>query len=161
MGKNNLLDKYLLTKPTIRMMIEWPILIGIGIVGSVFSLQRIPFSPASNLVGVIFLAIGFIFHELSHRVHRQAHQQSEKIEKLVTEGIYSKIRHPGYLGLILMYFGFAFSWGILWILVPVVVFVILTVLTAIREEAAMREKFGKKYEQYMRQVRWRFIPRMF
>lgn len=161
MRKNNLLDKYLLAKPTIRMIIEWPILIGIGVVGSVFSLPRIPFSPASNLVGVIFLVIGFIFHGLSHRVHRQAHQQSEKIEKLVTEGIYSKIRHPSYLGLILIYFGLAFSWGILWILIPAIIFVILTVLTAIREEAAMREKFGKKYEEYMRQVPWRFIPRMF
>jgi protein-S-isoprenylcysteine O-methyltransferase Ste14 len=157
----SLLDKYLLAKPSIRMVIEWSILIGIGVVGYVFSLQLIPFSPISNIIGVFLLIGGFIIHESSHRVHKQAHQQSEKIEKLVTQGIYSKIRHPCYSGLILIYFGFAFASGIIWILVPVVIFAVLTVLTAIREEDVMREKFGKEYEEYMRQVPWRFIPKVF
>lgn len=161
MRTKSLLDKYLLAKPTIRMLIEWPILIGIGIIGTLFSLQKIPFSPISNIVGVVLFLIGLIIHEYSHKIHKQAHQESEKIEKLVTEGIYSKIRHPLYLGLILMYFGFAFSWGIVWILIPAIIFVILTILTAIREEEVMKEKFRKEYEEYMRRVPWRFIPKVF
>jgi len=161
MKKNCLLDKYLLAKPTIRMVIEWPILIGVGIIGTVFSLQRIPFSPISNIIGFILLLIGLIIHEYSHKIHKQAHQESEKIEKLVTHSIYSKIRHPLYLGLILMHFGFAFLWGIVWILFPAVIFVTLTILTAIREEEVMKEKFGKEYEEYVRQVPWRFIPKVF
>jgi protein-S-isoprenylcysteine O-methyltransferase Ste14 len=156
-----LLDRYLLAKPTIRMIIEWPILIGVSIIGTVFSLQTIPFYPISIIIGVILLVIGFIIHGSSHRIHKQAHQQSENIENLVTEGIYSEMRHPCYLGLILIYFGFAFSCGIVWILAPVVIFSILTVLTAIREEELMEEKFGEEYEEYMKQVRWRFIPRIF
>ena len=159
MRKDSLLDKYLLAKPSIRMVIEWPILIGIGVIGYVFSLQTIP--PPSRLVGIILLIVGVIIHESSHRIHKQAHQQSEKIEKLATQGIYSKIRHPCYLGLILIYFGFAFASRIVWILVPVVIFAVLTVLTAIREEEVMREKFGKEYEEYMGQVPWRFIPKVF
>ncbi len=154
-------DKYLLAKPTIRMLIEWPIMIGVGVIGTVFSLQRIPFFPISNIVGVVLLVLGFIIHGYSHYIHEQAHQQSEKIEKLVTEGIYSKIRHPLYISLILMHFGLAFAWGIVWILVPVVIFSILTVLTAIREEDAMKEKFGEEYEEYMKRVLWRFIPKVF
>jgi protein-S-isoprenylcysteine O-methyltransferase Ste14 len=104
MGKSGMLDKYLLAKPTIRIIIEWPILIAIVIIGTIFSLHKIPFSPISNIVGVVLLLIGLIIHEYSHKIHKQAHQESEKIEKLVTDGIYSKIRHPLYLGLILMYF---------------------------------------------------------
>ena len=161
MKKYSLLDKYFLAKPTIRMMIEWPIMLGIGIIGTVFSLQRIPFFPISNIVGVVLLVGGFIFHGVSHAIHEQAHQESEKIEKLVTEGIYSKIRHPLYISVILMNFGLALAWGIIWILVPVVIFSILTVLTAIREEEAMKEKFGKEYEEYMKRVPWRFIPGVF
>ena len=107
------------------------------------------------------LVVGFIIHRSSHKVHKQAHQQSEEIQKLVTEGIYSKIRHPGYLSLILIYFGFAFAWGIIWILLPVVIFAIFIVLTAIREEKAIKEKFGKEYDEYTRQVQWRFIPKIF
>jgi protein-S-isoprenylcysteine O-methyltransferase Ste14 len=161
MKKDNLFNKYLLAKPTIRMLIEWPILIAIGIIGTIFSLQTIPFFPISNIVGVVLLIVGFSIHRSSHKTHKQAHQQSEKIQKLATGGIYSKIRHPGYLSLILIYFGFMFVWGIVWILVPVLVFATLTVLTAIREEKAMQNKFGKDYEEYTSQVQWRFIPKLF
>ena len=159
--KENLLDKYLLLKPTIRMVIEWPILIGIGILGSVFSWKTIPFFPISNIVGAILLVGGFIFHGASHAIHEQAHQESGKIEKLVTGSMYSKIRHPLYISLILMHFGFAFAWGIVWILLPVIIFSIFDVLTAIKEEEAMKEKFGKEYEEYMKRVPWRFLPRVF
>ncbi len=71
---------------------------------------------------------------------------------MVTEGIYSKIRHPLYLGLVLIYPGFALSWGCVWILIPAVIFVILIMLTAIREEKIMKEKFRKEYEEYMRRA---------
>ena len=161
MKKDSLFDKYLLAKPNIRMVIEWPILIAIGIIGTIFSLQTIPFSPISNILGVVFLIVGFSIHRSSHRTHKQAHKQSEKIQKLATDGIYSKIRHPGYLGLILIYFGFMFAWGIVWISVPVVIFAVLTVLTAIREEEMLRNKFGQEYEEYTSQVPWRFIPKIF
>ena len=143
------------------MAIEWPILIGVALIATIFSPLDLPFSPATNIFGCLLLIIGFIIHGYTHKIHKQAHQQSEKIEKLVTEGIYSKIRHPLYLSLIMLYLGFAFSWGIVWILLPVVIFVTLTVLTAIKEEEALMEKFGKEYEKYIRHVPWRFIPKIF
>ncbi|WP_287584458.1 isoprenylcysteine carboxylmethyltransferase family protein [Candidatus Borrarchaeum sp.] len=161
MRENSLIDKYLLVKPTIRVLIEWPILIVIGIIGTIFHLLTIPFYPITNILGAIVLIIGVIIHEYSHKIHKQMHQQSEKIEELITKGIYSKIRHLGYFGLILIFFGFAFAWGIVWLLVPVVIFSIFTVLTAIKEEEILKEKFGKEYEEYMRRVPQRFIPKIF
>jgi len=44
------------------------------------------------------------------------------------------------------------------ILVPAVIFTILTILTAVKEETALREKFKKEYEEYAKRVPWRFIP---
>jgi len=52
-------------------------------------------------LGISLLILGSIIHGLSHKEHKQAHSKAEDIEKIVTTGIYSKIRHPGYLGLIL------------------------------------------------------------
>jgi protein-S-isoprenylcysteine O-methyltransferase Ste14 len=161
MKKERLFDRYILAKPTARMLIEWPVLIGIGVTGTIFKLKTIPLFPVSNIVGFMLLGFGIIVHRLSHKVHKQAHQHSEKVEKLATGGIYSRIRHPGYLGLILMYLGFALAWGIVWLLVPVVIFIMLTVLTAIREEAALKERFGKDYEEYIKLVPSRFIPGVF
>ena len=154
-----LLDRYLLAKPSIRMVIEWPILIGVGVARTIFSFPTVPFSPATNIFGAILLIIGFVIHGLSHRVHKQAHEQTETIEKLVTTGIYSRIRHPCYLGLILIFLGFAFDRGIVWIFIPVVILSILYYLTAIKEEEFLKQKFGKECEEYMRQVPWRFIPK--
>jgi protein-S-isoprenylcysteine O-methyltransferase Ste14 len=93
-----------------------------------------------------------------HKVHTHAHEQSKEIERLVTNGIYSRMRHPGYSSLILMYVGFALAWGKVIILIPVALFIILTLLTAIREEVTLREKFKEEYEDYAKRVPWRFIP---
>jgi len=84
---------------------------------------------------------------------------SESMGFRLTSGIYSRVRHPSYLGLILIYFGLALGPGIVWMLIPAVTFTVLTCLTAIKEEKLLKEKFGKEYEEYMSRVPWRFIPK--
>ncbi len=157
----SIFKRYLLMKPSLRMMIEWPVLIGVGIIGIIFHFSTFPFYPLTNIFGFVLLIAGFIIHRASHRVHKQAHLKSEKVERLVIEGIYSKMRHPGYLGIILMHFGFAFAWGIVWLLLPVAIFILMTVLTALREEKMMRKIFEKEYDEYVKRVPWRFLPRVF
>jgi protein-S-isoprenylcysteine O-methyltransferase Ste14 len=66
-----------------------------------------------------------------------------------------------YLSLIVMEFGIAIAWGIDWMLIPVIVSSILTIWTALREEQFLLEKFGKQYEEYMKKVPWRMIPKVF
>lgn len=93
-------------------------------------------------------------------VHEKAHEKAMKIERLVTTGIYSKIRHPGYLGLILLNFGIAFAWGFLLLVVLVTFYACLSVETAKKEEEFLMEKFGAEYKKYMKRVPWRFIPKV-
>ena len=161
MKGRTLLNKYLLARPTLRMVIEWPIIIIIGILGEIFSWVRIPFSPYSNVAGGAIILGGLIFHAYCHRVHRQAHEQSQQIEGLVTTGVFSKMRHPMYLSLILMYLGLPIAWGVVWMLLPSLFFSALTVLTAIKEEGFLLRRFGHQYEQYIQEVPWRFIPGIF
>jgi len=161
MKGQTLLNQYLLAKPTLRMVIEWPIIIIIGILGEIFSWVKIPFSPYSNFVGGAIILGGLIFHAYCHGVHKQAHEQSQQIEGLVTTGVFSKMRHPMYLSLILMYLGLAIAWGVVWMLVPSLLFSALTVLTTIKEEEVLLGKFGHQYEEYMQAVPWRLIPKIF
>ena len=149
------LNQYLLAKPTFRMLIEWPIIIILGILGEIFSWVRIPLSPYSNFVGGAILLGGWIFHAYCHRVHKQAHEQSQQIEGLVTTGVFSKMRHPMYSSLILMYLGLAIAWGVVWMLLPALLFSVLTVLTTIKEEEFLLRRFGHQYEEYMQAVPWR------
>jgi protein-S-isoprenylcysteine O-methyltransferase Ste14 len=161
MKGQTLLNQYLLAKPTLRMMIEWPIIIIFGILGEIFSWVRIPLSPYTNFVGGTILIGGWIFHAYCHRAHKQAHKQSQQIEGLVTTGVFSKMRHPMYLSLILMYLGLAIAWGIVWMLLPSLLFSTLTVLTTIKEEEFLLRRFGHQYEEYMQAVPWRLIPKVF
>jgi protein-S-isoprenylcysteine O-methyltransferase Ste14 len=161
MKGQTLLNQYLLAKPTLRMVIEWPIIIIIGILGEIFSWVRIPLSPYSNFVGGAILLGGWIFHAYCHRAHKQAHEQSHQIEGLVTTGVFSKMRHPMYASLILMYLGLAIAWGIVWMLLPSLLFSTLTVLTTIKEEEFLLRRFGHQYEEYMQTVPWRLIPKIF
>jgi len=161
MKVQTLLNQYLLAKPTISMVIEFPIIVIIGILGELFSWVRIPLSPYSNFVGGAILLGGLIFHAYCHRVHKQAHKNSQHIEGLVTTGVFSKMRHPMYLSLIIMYLGLAIAWGVVWILLASLLFSALTVLTAIKEEELLLQRFGHQYEEYMEAVPWRFIPKIF
>ena len=160
-----MLDRYCLTKSIVGMAIEFPILIGGGIAGIMLSWPRFPFYPLANILGAILLTTGYVIHlGYAHKEMKrhavQAHQHSTQPETLVTSGPYSQVRHPGYSGLVLIYFGFAFGFGIVWMLIPAVIFTILTCLTAIREERYLKERFGKEYEEYAKRVPWRFIPRI-
>ncbi|HDH99852.1 MAG: hypothetical protein DRP94_06385 [Candidatus Latescibacterota bacterium] len=154
--KDSPLDRYLLARPSLRAVTEWPILIVVSILGAILHFPKVPL----NISGLALLLLGLIIHGSSHKVHGQAHRSWREVEGIVTEGIYSRIRHPGYLGLCLMYLGFGIWWGTVPALAVAVLFVVLTVLTALREEEVLREKF-EEYEEYMRQVRWRFIPGVF
>ena len=164
MKKDSLLDRYCLAKSTVGIAIGYPILIGVGIAGIVFSWPRFPFYPLPNILGVILLVTGFVIHLGAHKEMKkygvQAHQHSMQVRTLITSGPYSKVRHPGYSGLVLIYFGFALGFAVVWMLVPAVIFTILTCLTAIKEEEFLKEQFGKEYEEYARRVPWRFIPKI-
>jgi hypothetical protein len=77
MKGQKLSNRYLLAKPSIRMVIEFPIIVIIGILGEIFSWLRIPWPPYSNLVNGAILIGGWIFHAYCHRIHKQAHKQSQ------------------------------------------------------------------------------------
>ena len=76
---------------------------------------------------------------------------------LVTTGIYSRIRHPQYTGLLLLSLGMLIEWATLPMLLmyPVMFFMYLGL--AKKEELAMLEEFGDAYRDYMQRTK-RFIP---
>lgn len=165
MKKATLLDRYTLAKFTVGMTVEFPILIGGGILGVIFSWSRLPLYPLPHVFGFILLVTGYVIHlGYAHKAFKrhgiQAHHHSTEPKELVTAGIYSKVRHPGYLGLILIYFGFALVFGVAWMLIPAVVFTVLTYLTAVKEEEFLKERFGEEYEAYVSRVPWRLVPKI-
>jgi protein-S-isoprenylcysteine O-methyltransferase Ste14 len=79
--------------------------------------------------------------------------------KLLTEGVYARIRHPRYVGFLLALIGYALIANYL---ATYIVFALCLpgfYLVVILEERELRERFGQEYEEYCRRVP-RFVPRL-
>lgn len=79
--------------------------------------------------------------------------------ELLTEGIYSRIRHPRYAEVIVGVLGWALVANYLATYVLAVGTVPVLYLIVILEERELRQRFGSAYEDYCRRVP-RFLPRL-
>jgi protein-S-isoprenylcysteine O-methyltransferase Ste14 len=75
---------------------------------------------------------------------------------LQTGGVYAVVRHPIYLGWVLLVFGAPEMTGTR--LVFAIVSTLYLVVAVPLEEQALRAQFGDAYRRYQRRVRWRIVP---
>jgi protein-S-isoprenylcysteine O-methyltransferase Ste14 len=88
------------------------------------------------------------------RVHR-----GRREARLVTDGVYARVRHPQYTGLFLIVFGEGIvHWPTIVSVAAFPVIVIAYTMLARKEERKMLEQFGDEYREYQRRVPM-FIPR--
>lgn len=80
--------------------------------------------------------------------------------RLVTDGLYGVIRHPSYLGMIILMIGWALAFrsGVGLLLAAAVLWPLLARIRA--EEALLSGQFGAEYDAY-RSRTWRLIPRLY
>jgi protein-S-isoprenylcysteine O-methyltransferase Ste14 len=75
---------------------------------------------------------------------------------LVVDGVYSYVRHPVYLGIILVAFGWSVAMDSVWALVVAVVYALFLDLKSRREEAWLRQQYPD-YSVYASHTK-RFVP---
>lgn len=78
---------------------------------------------------------------------------------LVTGGIYRRLRHPQYLGLILVVLGFNVQWPTLPTLLMAPVLIWMYIRQARREDAELAARFGPAFDAYVARVP-AFLPRV-
>lgn len=96
--------------------------------------------PLGLSIGLIGLAL-FI---LSTRAKKGFYE----LDRLVTKGIYSKIRNPMYLGIILLHIGFPLAAKSLSTLISAIIWISLILTWRYIEEKDLERKFGKEYLEY-------------
>jgi len=84
---------------------------------------------------------------------------AQKAERLATDGPYARVRHPQYLGFILIMVGFLLQWPTLATLVMFPILLVVYRRLAIREEREIGTRFGETWERYAA-VTPRFLPRL-
>jgi protein-S-isoprenylcysteine O-methyltransferase Ste14 len=108
-----------------------------------------------HILSFAFIGGGFILISAAWKVLYDAQQK----HSLATAGPYSYVRHPQYVGFVLVMFGFLVQWPTLLTLAmfPVLVFMYLKLARA--EERETLGSFGDSYLGYMARVP-AFIPRL-
>lgn len=157
-------------RPPIERFSMFASQLGLGIVPAIWVFSGFPakFDHSVNAVSVIFGALLFAF---SLYLFRKTHKALGKMwshsldlregHKLVTKGIYEKVRHP-------MYSAF-WLWAVAppfllanWVagLAGIVGFGTLYFLRVGREEAMMEAQFGNDYREYSKRTA-RIIPHIY
>jgi protein-S-isoprenylcysteine O-methyltransferase Ste14 len=108
-----------------------------------------------HLLSSVLIGGGFVLLAAAWRVLYAALETHQ----LATTGPYAHLRHPQYVGFILIMLGFLFQWPTLLTLVMFPVLVWMYARLARREERDVRAEFGETYAQYARRVPG-FIPRV-
>jgi methanethiol S-methyltransferase len=109
-----------------------------------------------HLLSFAFIGGGFILIASAWRVLYAAQQQ----HSLASTGPYAHIRHPQYVGFVVVMFGFLLQWPTLLTLAMFPVLVWMYVHLARQEEREARAQFGEAYADYARRVP-AFVPRIF
>ena len=108
-----------------------------------------------HLLSFAFIGGGFVLIANAWRVLYKAQRRGE----LATTGPYAHVRHPQYVGFILIMFGFLLQWPTLLTLVMFPVLVWMYVRLARSEEREVEADFGETYRAYARRVP-AFLPRL-
>src|SRR6266536_5027305 len=101
------------------------------------------FSPL-HLLSYVFIGGGFILLSAAWNVLFVAQRE----HRLATSGPYARVRHPQYVGFVLIMFGFLLQWPTLLTLVMFPILVTMYVRLARREECAVRDEFGAASTRY-------------
>jgi protein-S-isoprenylcysteine O-methyltransferase Ste14 len=83
--------------------------------------------------------------------------QTDRGHKVVDNGPYAIVRHPGYASACPLFVGMPLALGSLWALVPAALSCLLLVLRTVWEDQTLREELTG-YKEYAQRVRYRLLP---
>ncbi|MHB1293454.1 MAG: methyltransferase family protein [Anaerolineae bacterium] len=117
---------------------------------------------AVQLAGLVVAAVGYdvllVWSMVSNAFFvATVRIQTDRQHAVVSSGPYRFVRHPGYLGTILLHLGVPLLLGSLWAIIPgVLAMLALVARTALEDRALLAELPG--YREYAAHTRFRLLP---
>lgn len=122
-----------------------------------FGWSRVPI--ALEIAGDILMALGFAFVFWVFKVNAFTSGVIEVApgQQVITYGPYAMVRHPMYLGSLVMLFGIPLSLGSFWGLLTIFFMATVIILRLLDEERFLAKSLDG-YGAYIKQVRYRLAP---
>jgi len=101
-----------------------------------------------------YLLIFFVFRQNSYASRIV---EVDKSQKVISTGLYSFVRHPMYLGVLIMYIPTPVALGSYWGLIPMATIPLAIVFRILNEEKVLSNDLPG-YKEYCKKTRYRLIP---
>ena len=119
-----------------------------------FGWKASPHFGPFHVLSFVFIGGGFWILSAAWPVLYRA----QKAHELATQGVYARVRHPQYVGFILIMLGFLIQWPTILTLLMFPVLVFMYVRLARSEERQTEQDFGQDWRDYAARTP-RFFPR--
>lgn len=123
---------------------------------SIFGLKGDPHFNFLHILSNILIVIGFIMLSSAWGVLYKAQRK----HTLAVTGLYARIRHPQYVGFIVIMIGFLLQWPTIVTLIMFPILLVVYARLAFSEEKDMEKEFGNKYREYKKATP-AFIPKLY
>ena len=109
--------------------------------------------------GLFFLVSGFVLFFFVMKQNRYASRvvEIQEHQKVIDTGLYSVVRHPMYLCVLIIYPALPFVLGSYYALIPMALIPFILVLRIRNEEQVLKAGL-EGYEEYTKRVKYRLIP---
>lgn len=115
--------------------------------------------PYINIAGNILIIIGFyiVFRTFKENTHASALIEVEADQKVVSTGPYALVRHPMYIGALILLVGMPLALGSLWGVLTIIPITAVIIWRLLDEEQFLAKSLPG-YEEYKKKVKSRLVP---
>lgn len=122
-----------------------------------FAWSEVPLHITIIACGVILVGYLIIFFVFRQNSYASRVIEVDEEQEVITTGLYGIVRHPMYVGAMIMYIPTPVALGSYWGLIPFALLPLSLVLRILNEEKVLKENL-KGYKEYCEQTRYRLIP---